>query len=116
MKRMILGPFIFLLTIIWGAGSIYGDIPELVVSFKPEQDFKLFFLVSGYYLAPSASHFGDIYESGPIYSGITAGYKFSRNWYIWGGYAFLSKNGKSAVLEKPSRWKLAFSPLGRKYP
>ncbi|MCX6583035.1 MAG: leucine-rich repeat domain-containing protein [Candidatus Aminicenantes bacterium] len=85
------------------------------MNFKAERDFKLFFLVSGNYLLPAESRFGDIYGSGPIYPGIAAGYKFSRNMYIWGGYALFSKNGKSTVLEKPSKWKQAYCSLGIGY-
>ncbi|MDQ1350411.1 MAG: hypothetical protein QG657_713, partial [Acidobacteriota bacterium] len=85
------------------------------VNFKAERDFKIFFLVSGNYLRPAESGFADIYGSEPIYPGIAGGYKFNRNWYIWGGYSFFSKKGKSAVLEKPSRWKQAYCSLGIGY-
>ena len=85
------------------------------LNFKAERDFKIFFLVSGNYLLPAESRFKDIYGSGPIYPGVAAGYKFCRNWYIWGGYSFFSKNGKSAVLEKPSKWKQTYLALGLGY-
>jgi len=95
--------------------NITGDDVKSAVNFKAERDFKMFFLVSGNYLLPAESGFADIYGSGPIYPGVTAGYKFNRNWYIWGGYSFFSKKGKSAVLEKPSKWKQAYSSLGIGY-
>jgi len=95
--------------------NLTEETARATVNFKAERDFKLFFLVSGNYLLPAESRFKDIYGSGPIYPGITGGYKFTRNWYIWGGYSFFSKNGKSAVLQKPSKWKQAYSSLGIGY-
>jgi hypothetical protein len=95
--------------------NITGDDVKSAVNFKAERDFKIFFLVCGNYLRPAESGFSDIYGSGPIYPGVAGGYKFNRNWYIWGGYSFFSKKGKSAVLEKPSKWKQEYFSLGIGY-
>lgn len=95
--------------------NLTEETARAAVNFKAERDFKIFFLVYGNYLRPAESRFGDIYGSGPIYPGVAGGYKFNHNWYIWGGYSFFSKNGKSAVLEKPSRWKQEYFSLGIGY-
>lgn len=95
--------------------NLTEETARVAVNFITERDFKIFFLVAGNYLRPAESRFENIYGSGPIYPGIAGGYKFSRNWYIWGGYSFFSKNGKSAVLQKPSKWKQAYSSLGIGY-
>lgn len=95
--------------------NISIDNMKSTVNFKGERDFKLFFLVSGNYLLPSESRFRDIYGSGPIYPSITVGYKFNPYLYIYGGYSYFSKNGKSLVLEKPSKWKQSYLALGVGY-
>ncbi|HLP48212.1 MAG TPA: hypothetical protein VK469_19875, partial [Candidatus Kapabacteria bacterium] len=85
------------------------------VDFKAERDFHLFFLLSGNILLPAESRFNKIYAKSLIFPGLTVGYKFNRHFYVWGGYSFFSKNGKSEIFKKPTKWKQSYLSLGLGY-
>jgi hypothetical protein len=85
------------------------------VDFKGEKDFKFFILVSGNYLLAANTDFKEVYGNGIIYPGITAGWKFSRYFYLWSGCGLFSKSGKSRALEVPTRWRQQHLGLGLGY-
>lgn len=83
MKRSIL----FLLSILLLFNlSIYSN-EKFMISF------------SGNLLSPSDSNFKDIYGSLIFYPELNIGYKVYKNFYLWAGYGFLTKNGITPVLE-----------------
>ncbi len=85
------------------------------INFQAEPDFKFFFLLKANSMYPSEDIFRDVYGDIIFYPEIIAGYKFYRNFYIWGGGSFLSKKGTTFPLADTSRWLQADLSLGFGY-
>jgi hypothetical protein len=84
-------------------------------NFKAERDFKVFILITSSYMVPSEDSFDDFYGNGLLYQEIAAGWKFIRNFFIWGGFGFASKNGNAADLGNLSQWRQKYLSLGFGY-
>jgi hypothetical protein len=83
--------------------------------YRAEMDLKFFIAVTGNYTIPAESNFDEIYGKSLISPEISAGFKFYRNFYIWGAYGFSSKNGVLPIFEEPSKWKETLLSLGLGY-
>ncbi|NIM11563.1 MAG: hypothetical protein GTO45_05665, partial [Candidatus Aminicenantes bacterium] len=84
--------------------------------YKAELDRKFFIAVTGNQMLPSEGSFDDVYGKSLFSPEIKAGYKFYRDFYVWGGYSFLSKNGKSyPEFKEPAKWEEKFLSLGLGY-
>jgi hypothetical protein len=91
-----------------------------LADYKAELDLKFFISITGNYMIPSEKDFSDSYGSGIFDPEIRAGYKFSRAFYIWGGYSFSSKSSTSSPVDDPNiktsaKWQQKFFSLGLGY-
>ena len=99
MKRSIL----FLLSILLLFNlSIYSN-EKFMISF------------SGNLLSPSDSNFKDIYGSSIFYPELNIGYKVYKNFYLWAGYSFLTKNGTTPVLKLETKSTQNYISFGAGY-
>lgn len=73
---------------------------------------KFFISAAVNYMIPLEKDFDDIYGKSILSPGIKLGYKFYRNFYIWGGYGFSSANGESRVFHEPTKWRQGLLSLG----
>jgi hypothetical protein len=86
------------------------------VNFRAELDWKFFISAAGNYMIPSEKKISDVYGIGLMGFEIKTGYKFSRSFYIWGGYGFSTKKGYSTPnLERPAVWNQRLLSLGLGY-
>lgn len=98
-----------------GRKNLDAQNTQTSVDFKIEPDFKMFIAVTGNYMIPAVENFTEIYGRVVISPEINAGYKFYRDFYIWGGFSFFTKSGASLVLKEPTQWKQRYFTLGLGY-
>ncbi|MGE5342020.1 MAG: fibronectin type III domain-containing protein [Candidatus Omnitrophota bacterium] len=85
------------------------------VDFKAERDFKIFILFNENIIIPKSKQFKEIYK-GPIFSSeLIAGFKFSRNLFVWGSGDLLSKTGKTVAFRESTKWGQQNLGLGLGY-
>jgi hypothetical protein len=84
-------------------------------NYRAELDWKFFISAAGNYMMPSEKKISDVYGIGLMGIEIKTGYKFSRSFYIWGGYGISSQRGSSLVFKEPAKWNQRLLSLGLGY-
>lgn len=91
------------------------DTLKKAENYRTELDWKFFINVTGNQMVSADKNFDDIYGKSLFAPGIEIGYKIYRDFYIWGGYSFTSKNGTIPVFEEQAKWKQTFLSFGLGY-
>lgn len=96
------------------------DPGEIEQNYEARLDLKGFIYVTANYMIPPERVLKDVYGSRLFTPELKVGYKFYRAFYIWGGFAFSTKKGKSINFPfsedpSPAKWKQTFLSLGLGY-
>jgi hypothetical protein len=91
------------------------DTIKKMENYKAELNLKFFISVIGNRMFPLAEDFDNIYGSGLFLPEITAGFKFFRDFYVWGGYGYFSKSGATTPHEYEAKLEQKFLSLGFGY-
>ena len=94
---------------------IFVSLMILVLSVCGFSEEKFMVSVVGNYLNPSDSGYKDIYGSSVLYPELRAGYKLYKGFYIWAGYGFFSKKGKTVELKQEAKSTQRFLSVGIGY-
>lgn len=90
-------------------------ISQFMAGSEQNEKNKFFFSIKGNFLSPSDNSYKDIYSSFVVYPGINAGFKVLKKIYIFFGYDYLKKKGKTPVLLEDAESTQNIFSLGAVY-
>ena len=102
MKRI----FILIIAVVFCVSFLVADT---------DGDKKFFLSVNGNLLSPADDGYKDVYGSSLIFPGFEGGFKLSKSLYIKAGMHFLSKEGKTPVLDETAKSTQSIISLGAGY-
>ena len=76
---------------------------------------KIIITATGNLLIPADSDYKDIYGSSVLFPEFKLGYRLFNNGYLWLGYGFFSKEGKTAILELTAKSNQTLLSFGGGY-
>jgi len=76
---------------------------------------KFMISFTGNYLNSADEGYKEIYGNGMFYPELNMGYRVYKNFYLWAGYGFLSKNGTTPVLKLETKSKQNYISFGAGY-